>query len=859
MLSDGIKYDLERISKRIVSLEFDTTSHQPVEDDSDIDWARLLLAGSILARSSRRVVEESALRIATGALLVSDDPCVRDTGAVLLEKLSNSRATSLAVSRNLIAHGLFSRLGIGAKVEATRRAIEQSVLENFTGKWILVNDFQSEFWRKASSDSAGWLSASAPTASGKTFLVQRWLVDTMLTSGARAAIYIAPTRALVSEIESSLKMLIEKLEVGGSIDVASLPLLGPYQSAMHNNSKVIFVFTQERLHLLANVVGHDLLIDVLVVDEAHKIGDGGRGVILQAAIERISSVNPLMRAVFVSPSTQNPEILLEDAPTGVDRQSVNSDLPTVLQNVIYCSQVAGNPRDWALKLRLGPDLLSLGVLKLAHRPTNISKKIALIAAAAGSRGGTLVYANGAAEAEKIAVIISQAVKSDIQPDVDLANLADLARKGVHPAYQLANVVENGVAFHYGNMPSLLRLEIEKLFRDGKLRFLVCTSTLVEGVNLSCRTIVVRGPKKGRENPMEPPDFWNLAGRAGRWGNEFQGNIICIDPNVSSVWPSGVPERARYPIQRETDAVMNREHELEAFVDRRLEASPKEVSAQADLEQVTSYLLSSYIKHGSIKDELFAKRHSDEYIDRLNTKLSSLANGIEFSGELVARHPGVSAVGMQKLLAIFRGEAGREETLIPESPESDGAYGRLCAIMKMINSTLYPAFMPETRIPLYSLVVLEWLRGYSLSYMIRKRIDYHKRHGQQIKIAEIIRTTMELVEQFARFRAPKYLAAYMDVLRFHLEETGRVDLLREDIDIGVALEFGVSTKTLLSLMELGLSRMSAVALNELIADDNLSQDHCVRWIAENVAVIIGSDIPDLILREISSVSKVGLKL
>ena len=27
------------------------------------------------------------------------------------------------------------------------------------------------------------------------------------------------------------------------------------------------------------------------------------------------------------------------------------------------------------------------------------------------------------------------------------------------------------------------------------------------------------------HPMEPHDFWNLAGRAGRWGDEFQGNII----------------------------------------------------------------------------------------------------------------------------------------------------------------------------------------------------------------------------------------------------------------------------------------------------------------------------------------------
>jgi replicative superfamily II helicase len=111
-------------------------------------------------------------------------------------------------------------------------------------------------------------------------------------------------------------------------------------------------------------------------------------------------------------------------------------------------------------------------------------------------------------------------------------------------------VETGVAFHFGNMPSLMRQEIERLFRIGKLRFLVCTSTLVEGVNLSCRTIVVRGPRKGMGNPMEPHDFWNLAGRAGRWGDEFQGNIVCLDPDDRRAWPGGVPSRTRFPIVRD---------------------------------------------------------------------------------------------------------------------------------------------------------------------------------------------------------------------------------------------------------------------------------------------------------------------
>ena len=122
-----------------------------------------------------------------------------------------------------------------------------------------------------------------------------------------------------------------------------------------------------------------------------------------------------------------------------------------------------------------------------------------------------MYANGAADTEKIAHIIYDglsvgSVGSDAVNE-ELHDLSEFCRLSIHPKFLLVDLVKRGVAFHYGNMPTILRNEIERLFRKGKIRFLVCTSTLVEGVNLACRTIVVRGPRKGKGNPMSAPDFW----------------------------------------------------------------------------------------------------------------------------------------------------------------------------------------------------------------------------------------------------------------------------------------------------------------------------------------------------------------
>lgn len=102
--------------------------------------------------------------------------------------------------------------------------------------------------------------------------------------------------------------------------------------------------------MLANILDENICVDLLIVDEAHKIGDHQRGAILQDAIERVVRANPSLKAVFVSPATQNPEELLADAPEGKTKIAVDSDVPTVLQNVILAEQVPRRPKEWALTM-----------------------------------------------------------------------------------------------------------------------------------------------------------------------------------------------------------------------------------------------------------------------------------------------------------------------------------------------------------------------------------------------------------------------------------------------------------------------------------------------------------------------------
>jgi len=203
---EGIRDDLDAITWMTVRTELDNLL--PETNDEVIDWPRLLLAGSILARSTERFDQETALRIATAALSLSKDQAIGDAGAVLLGKLSNFRAVTLARQRDMLAEDLEGRLGVALRLEAQRREMERSILVESSGAWLQVNDFQQRFWNNAKGQN--WLSASAPTASGKTFLVLQWLIDQMAVGSADIAIYLAPTRALVSEIESNIAKILEK-------------------------------------------------------------------------------------------------------------------------------------------------------------------------------------------------------------------------------------------------------------------------------------------------------------------------------------------------------------------------------------------------------------------------------------------------------------------------------------------------------------------------------------------------------------------------------------------------------------------------------------------------------------------------
>lgn len=787
---------------------------------TEFDWPYLLFCASVLAQGDDEECQRHALRIATTCVASSSNTSAKDASLLVLDELSNRRAIALADQRGLTNGSIAARVGISARLEWGRRESEQSiVLAN--SDVIVANRFQRAFWDAAKSNK--WLSVSAATSVGKSYIALRWLLEELTVSGAGVAIIIVPTRALIHQFEVDLRVLRSSIR-DREINISSVPVSASIRPGEIN----LLVFTQERLQIFLNSFpdGVKLPIDHLFVDEAQKVGDGARGVLLQDAIERVVARNPEARLVFSSPLAANPEALLADAPANVSVKELPSSEVTVNQNLIWATQKPRHPEHWTISLCRNNEVRELGSLSLPHRPTIQRKRLAFVAHALASATGNVVYVDGAAEAEKVAMLLYelQGDGSTIDKDSEVQDLIELVRATIHSRYLLAKSLERGIAFHYGNMPLLVRTEIERLFNDGKIPFLVCTSTLIEGVNLPCRTLFVRAPHKGRGKPMDEADFWNLAGRAGRWGREFQGNVVCIDPHQ---WPNGAPKsRHRYKITRAVDTAFEQPDVLN-YIEQR---TPGELAAaRPDLEAAAAYLMAMWLRRGSLARADWANRLDPTMLSRLDSAIGESLQGLELDPAVTLRHPGISPLAMERLWTYFEERADRAEDLVPVVPSSEDAMARYIAIFSRINKTLSPAFGIGRRTAMLGGLVTSWMRGVPLKRLIEDRLRYLRSKDRLNSLQAAIREVMTDVETVARFLAPRYLACYTDVLKAFLASIDRAALLPADLELSVLLEYGVPGGTALALMALGLSRTSALATADLIPAENLNEPEALQWL------------------------------
>src|SRR6185437_9022669 len=108
------------------------------------------------------------------------------------------------------------------------------------------------------------------------------------------------------------------------------------------------------------------------------------------------------------------------------------------------------------------------------------------------------------------------------------DLIDYISENIAKDWTLVECLKAGIAFHHGALPKYIQTEIIELFNDGLLDIIVCTSTIVEGVNTTAKNVIIYDQYKGKDE-LSGFDVKNIKGRAGRFLSHFIGNIYSLVP------------------------------------------------------------------------------------------------------------------------------------------------------------------------------------------------------------------------------------------------------------------------------------------------------------------------------------------
>lgn len=803
--------------------------HDGISEDA---LTRLLQCASTLSASKSIPYREAAYRIVTAAseLVGKELQGVPYVMLLALSRMGNFPALNYARSQYSIIEESLPLREVG---ESTLRREGNSV--KFGDSTSVLTDFQFGLWNQLNTgDTFG---ISAPTSAGKSYVLQAFARRQMVERIASNIVFLVPTRALINQVSEDVSIWIKQAPDG--IELITTPV--PKETRLPE--RAVYVVTQERLQLL-QTSHENLAFELMLADEAQSIADGPRGVLLSSVIERALDQNPKMQLLFAGPNLQEPGKL--SGLFGRHTNSVSTTEAAVVQNIIFVDCDDERPNAADLSFRAEDKKKYLGKVICDQPLVDHRSKLVNVALRMGKGGQNLIYALGPAECEKIAFGLADS--DQIDENQYLSDLSVFIKEAVHPKYQLAGNVLNKVGYHYGRLPSLVRKSIEEAFALGYLRFLVTTSTLLHGVNMPAQNLFLHQPQKGQGEPIPPSDFWNLAGRAGRLGKEFSGNIFLIDYKDWENDPmSGPKDREVVPaieqhVVHQIDQLISYINDPEVVPDR---------NKTDEFENTFVKLVRDHF-NGNLDRTLDRLGLAQDGAERLELQKSieNAVEGISITSDVLSLSPTVSSHRQQALYEWIERSLKKKGPayVIPKHPKDKGAYNSYLACIKRCHGAVLKYPKSDKSHSYYAQMCKRWMMGEPLPMMIDASFNFKLKNGGNPNIANVIRTTLSEIENDLRFKYVRLFSCYNAVLEQVLKDNEMEELLASIPSIPMYLELGACSSTMISFMGLGLSRYTAGKLQTLPRRSDMSQTEARNWIRRQE--ISGLDLPVASVREIS---------
>ena len=383
-----------------------------------------------------------------------------------------------------------------------------------------------------------------PTSAGKTRIAEMAIVHTLINDPDAKCIYVAPYKALVSELKQSFFAIFNDL----GYRISSLT--GNYESddfeELLFNKTDILILTPEKLDLLFRS-NPEFFIDLklVILDEMHIISDDLRGIKFELLISRIK--RSLTNTKFITLSAVVPQETLEDLAQWFNNSQEGIIKSSWRPSIQRYAKFEWNGHNGTIKYAPEEDNQILeqfvpGVIKQRYLNDDfpifpLKDKRNQIAAELGfkfgERGPVLIFTPHKNQVSPIAKCLKEIIKLDKnehQNKDETIRSIILAEEWLGSEHYVTKCLKCGIAVHHGGIPQIVGDAILNDFRKNKYKFIVANNTLAQGVNLPIKTIIIHScyrfnPNSKRMEKITAREYWNIAGRAGRATEETEGLII----------------------------------------------------------------------------------------------------------------------------------------------------------------------------------------------------------------------------------------------------------------------------------------------------------------------------------------------
>ncbi|MCI7002870.1 MAG: DEAD/DEAH box helicase [Clostridia bacterium] len=713
-------------------------------------------------------------------------------------------------------------------IENEYKKLNNTVIIN--KKKLLLTNSQINMWNSLINNTN--VIVSAPTSAGKSFVLQNFIINLFNNKNPNKVVYIVPTRALIDQVSSSLKELLT------NNDIVDVYITGvPIESS--DKERVIYVVTQERAQIL---IDNNINFNYLFVDEAQNINDNARGVTLQSVIENVKG-SSLSGCIFATPFVNNPEIFKSFMTNDEDLHIVQIKESPVVQNLYDVRIVNDN----TCNITIIKDGNNTNYNFEFDNQFDEIKNFTKLAVRLGKNSINIIYGSTPSTCEKISQLLLSEIVSDNNIPEKLQTASNFIKQVIHEDYLLAETIKYGIVYHYGNLPAVIRTMIEDLCKSGDIKYIVCTSTLLQGVNLPAQNIFLFKPTKGSESPLSSQEFWNLVGRAGRLTKDFEGNVFLVNLNDWADNPLNKNKYSNVSFSFET-YLKNYDNGLKQFI-LNIE-HPSDNPETQGYENTLNKLFFEY-KNNTINETLSKFNLSENRIQEIINDVSSLDIFIKLPINILNKNPNVSFLRQQELYNFLFDQTskGFETNLIPLPPQKsfNDIYNWYLLFIKQLLRFLKKSDNNSYKYATSKL--LFWMQGMSYKELLSSAVEY-KNTRLKRGVANVnteARNLFQFIERDIRYSYVKMTKCYIDLLAYIFETTNKTEYILKIPKIHLYLELGACSETQILLLSLGLSRTAAIEISKNIMGSFKSAEDIKNYLKSINLKAIG--LSDIVINEI----------